>query len=127
MNRLLSQAAYGRIVDKLQSTLNMSVEVQGQIPGYAGYIPGKNNHVIGKRYTEATKRANECTASLTRSSNLSNLQDLVDSRPQGRNFLYAQSIPQVTERRKEWLGAIGIARQLKAMAGFPSSPSRHAQ
>ena len=73
----------------------MSVEVQGQIPGYAGYIPGKNNHIIGKRYTEATKRATECTASLTQSSNPSNLQDLVDSRPQGRNFLYAQNIPQV--------------------------------
>jgi len=61
-----------------------------KIPGYQGYISGMKNHVIGKRYSEATRRADECTSVLRGGGNPSSLETLVDSRPQGRDFLYAQ-------------------------------------
>jgi len=61
-----------------------------KIPGYQGYISGMKNHVIGKRYSEATVRAGECSDVLRTGGNPSSLETLVDSRPQGRDFLYAQ-------------------------------------
>jgi len=63
---------------------------EGRIPGYQGYIPGMKNHLFGKRYSEATRKAEDCAAVLRNAGNPSSLQTLVDDRPQGRNFLYAQ-------------------------------------
>eukprot|EP00239_Pterosperma_sp_CCMP1384_P007777 CAMPEP_0197847448 /NCGR_PEP_ID=MMETSP1438-20131217/6245_1 /TAXON_ID=1461541 /ORGANISM="Pterosperma sp., Strain CCMP1384" /LENGTH=378 /DNA_ID=CAMNT_0043459377 /DNA_START=104 /DNA_END=1240 /DNA_ORIENTATION=+ len=63
---------------------------EGRIPGYQGYIPGMKNHVIGKRYTDASNKAEECTAVLRDGGNPSGLESLVDDRPQGRHNLYAQ-------------------------------------
>mmetsp|Transcript_13211 Transcript_13211/g.45690 ORF Transcript_13211/g.45690 Transcript_13211/m.45690 type:complete len:400 (-) Transcript_13211:139-1338(-) len=67
-----------------------SQQGEGRIPGYQGYIPGMKNHLIGKRYTEATRVAADCQGVLEHGSNPSGMQVLVDNRPQGRNFLYAQ-------------------------------------
>ncbi|KAK3251170.1 cyclin- protein [Cymbomonas tetramitiformis] len=62
----------------------------GRIPGYQGYIPSMNNHVIGKRYTDATNVADDCSGVLATGANPSSMESLVDNRPQGRHFLYAQ-------------------------------------
>lgn len=63
---------------------------KGKMPGYLGFVPGMRNHVIGKRYAEATLRAGDCTGMLRSGLNPSGNASLVDDRPQGRQFLYAQ-------------------------------------
>lgn len=63
---------------------------KGKMPGYLGFVPGMRNHVIGKRYAEATLRASDCTSMIRSGMNPSGASVLVDDRPQGRQFLYAQ-------------------------------------
>eukprot|EP00232_Nephroselmis_pyriformis_P005251 CAMPEP_0182912514 /NCGR_PEP_ID=MMETSP0034_2-20130328/37552_1 /TAXON_ID=156128 /ORGANISM="Nephroselmis pyriformis, Strain CCMP717" /LENGTH=378 /DNA_ID=CAMNT_0025049189 /DNA_START=8 /DNA_END=1144 /DNA_ORIENTATION=+ len=62
----------------------------GHIPGYKGYIPG-GQHVLGKTYREFTKRAGDAVGCMKHGDNPAKLVTLVDSRPQGRDFLYAQA------------------------------------
>ena len=114
------------------------MDPQRKIPGYQGYIPGKNNHVIGKRYTEAAARAMDCTAELRRKGNPNGMVELVDDRPQGRNFLYAQTAhgkqdeadgPQLCQlhvgRRRPLLNSAGVTdfRLMKTAVGGAAQPA----
>jgi len=65
-------------------------ETTGFIPGYMGYIPAMKTHVHGQRYTEATRKAQNANQLMSEGENPSSHSEFVDSRPQGRNFLYAQ-------------------------------------
>lgn len=65
-------------------------ETTGFIPGYMGYIPAMKTHVHGQRYTEATNKAQIANQLMSEGENPSSHPEFVDSRPQGRNFLYAQ-------------------------------------
>ena len=66
------------------------IETKGFIPGYMGYIPAMKTHVHGQRYTEATTKAKKANQLMSEGENPSSHSEFVDSRPQGRNFLYAQ-------------------------------------
>ncbi|GBG59148.1 hypothetical protein CBR_g32165 [Chara braunii] len=66
---------------------------EGRIPGYSGYIPSMKNHLVGNRYSESTRRAKECTDLIKAGYNPSGEKRLVDMRPQGREYLYAQVAP----------------------------------
>ena len=65
-------------------------ETTGFIPGYMGYIPAMKTHVHGQRYTEATNKALIANQLMSEGENPSSHPEFVDSRPQGRDFLYAQ-------------------------------------
>ncbi|CAM6123117.1 unnamed protein product [Calypogeia fissa] len=59
-------------------------------PGYTGYIPAMRNHLIGHSYGDSTRRAAACTDSLRHREYSKAIELTVESRPQDRNFFYAQ-------------------------------------
>ncbi|BBN16999.1 hypothetical protein MPTK1_7g11140 [Marchantia polymorpha subsp. ruderalis] len=60
------------------------------VPGYTGFIPAMRNHLIGHSYGDSTRRAAACTDSLRKKSYPKAIELTVESRPQDRNFFYAQ-------------------------------------
>lgn len=62
-----------------------------KIPGYQGFIPAKDNHIFGKTYGNATTLAPEAEATMRRGGNASALEDLVETRPNGKPDMYAQA------------------------------------
>lgn len=97
----------------MTSKMSLPPPDEGRIPGYQGYIPGMKNHLIGKRYTEATRRADDCAAVLSHGNNPSGMSSLVDSRPQGRDFMYAQTaLTQPEEDKRRGPAHVGKRRPL---------------
>ncbi|KAL2612414.1 hypothetical protein R1flu_024106 [Riccia fluitans] len=60
------------------------------VPGYTGYIPAMRNHLIGHSFGDSTRRAAACTESLRKKQYPKAIELTVESRPQDRNFFYAQ-------------------------------------
>lgn len=105
----------------------------GAIPGYSGHVPFMRNHLVGRSYTPATVRSAACSQHIRQCDYPSALQLAVDSRPQGRNYLYAQVaksgedteqqaiVPRVSKRRPplETHHASGMmdVRQMKTIVG----------
>ncbi len=88
------------------SKMVFQTDTTGFIPGYMGYIPAMKTHVHGQRYTEATRKAQSANTLMSEGENPSSHSEFVDSRPQGRNFLYAQvAKPGMTHTAKG--GALG--------------------
>eukprot|EP00899_Mesostigma_viride_P002635 jgi/Mesvir1/12372/Mv00553-RA.1 len=74
-----------------------------RIPGYGGYVPVKNNHVFGKTFGSATSLASTAERAMRSHSNASAMAELVDTRPQGRADLFAQSHDMSNAPPREYL------------------------
>lgn len=62
-----------------------------KVPGYTGHQPGMRNYVVGQTYANATVNASKANEYMKQGLNPAGLTELVDRRPQGRDFLYAQA------------------------------------
>lgn len=84
----------------------------GAIPGYSGHVPFMRNHLIGRSFTPATIRSASCGKLIRKEDYYSALPLTIESRPQGRDFIYAQAaavpdhavektaiVPRVSKRR----------------------------
>lgn len=106
----------------------------GAIPGYSGHVPFMRNHLIGRSYTPATIRSADCSKHFRNDDYPSALPLTIESRPQGRDYLYAQAskppdqdgkkhaiVPRVSKRRPpiETHHASGMmdVRQMKTVVG----------
>lgn len=57
---------------------------------YTGHIPAMRNFVVGQTYHNSTVAAGRASGVQRDGHNPASLVELVDQRPQGRQFLYAQ-------------------------------------
>jgi len=60
------------------------------IPGYTGHVPAMRNFVVGQTYQSATVAAGKAADTQRLGVNPASMSELVDQRPQGRQYLYAQ-------------------------------------
>ncbi|EFJ27432.1 hypothetical protein SELMODRAFT_412206 [Selaginella moellendorffii] len=61
------------------------------MPGYGGHVPCMRNHIVGRSFSDSTVRASQCEKAFRRDDYASVAPLTVESRPQGRDFLYAQT------------------------------------
>eukprot|EP00241_Pyramimonas_parkeae_P006327 CAMPEP_0114230666 /NCGR_PEP_ID=MMETSP0058-20121206/3598_1 /TAXON_ID=36894 /ORGANISM="Pyramimonas parkeae, CCMP726" /LENGTH=391 /DNA_ID=CAMNT_0001341895 /DNA_START=151 /DNA_END=1326 /DNA_ORIENTATION=- len=92
-------AALTKSLDRGMDSLDLFT-AKGRMPGYLGHVPGMRNHVIGRRYADATVRAGDAADMMRHGVNPSGTASLVDDRPQGRHYLYAQIAEGVRDEPK---------------------------